>query len=320
MKKTINREHIEGRIYDHNLEIKVTGANSKVPNTTYIRGKIDVATDEDCCNVISVTFTYVTEKTSKGGNNNTFTALKNIIENGKTILNNGKDEATMVSIDTALALNDFISERAITAENPKGFVSAKENNGGFLRIVSKLDQNESKRNVFEVDMLINGVRLIEADETRDIPNDYLIVKGAVFNFKNDILPVEFSVRSKEGISYFESLEASPSNMIFTKVWGSITSETKINTKEEQSAFGDAVVTTYEKKVKDWQITGAATYPYEIGDAEHGITVEEIQKALADREVLKAKKEQDYEAYQAQKSVSAGPSNAGVSAAAGGFIF
>ena len=145
MKKTINREHIEGRIYDHNLEIKVTGANSKVPNTTYIRGKIDVATDEDCCNVISVTFTYVTEKTSKGGNNNTFTALKNIIENGKTILNNGKDEATMVSIDTALALNDFISERAITAENPKGFVSAKENNGGFLRIVSKLDQNESKR-------------------------------------------------------------------------------------------------------------------------------------------------------------------------------
>ena len=80
------------------------------------------------------------------------------------------------------------------------------------------------------------------------------------------------------------------------------------------------MTTYEKKVKDWQITGAATDPYEIGDTEHGITVEEIQKALADREVLKAKKEQDYEAYQAQKSVSAGPSNAGVSAAAGGFIF
>jgi len=24
MKKAINREHIEGRIYDHNLEIKVT--------------------------------------------------------------------------------------------------------------------------------------------------------------------------------------------------------------------------------------------------------------------------------------------------------
>ena len=73
-----------------------------------------------------------------------------------------------------------------------------------------------------------------------------------------IIEVTSNIIIKEGISYFESLEASPSNMIFTKVWGSITSETKINTKEEQSAFGDAVVTTYEKKVKDWQITGAAT--------------------------------------------------------------
>jgi hypothetical protein len=314
-KKLWNREHVEGRVYDHNLAIKtVQNKDSQNFGKEFIGGTLDVATDEDCINVITINFTYVTEKTSKGGVNATFTALKNIIENGKTIVAKGKDEATKVKIDTALALNDFYTNR--TGEEV--LVSAKRNEGGFVTIVSSLCE-EDKRNTFEFDMLINGTRLVEADEERNIPSDYLIVKGAVFNFREAILPVELIVRNPSGIKYFDSLDASQTNMTFTKVWGKINSENIKTYKEEESAFGEAKVTEYEKNVKEWVITGTANEPYEIGDAENGITLEEIKAKVADREVHLAEVKKRQDEYQASK-VAPSAGSAGVTAAQGGFNF
>lgn len=314
-KKLWNREHVEGRVYDHNLAIKtVQNKDSQNFGKEFIGGTLDIATDEDCINVITINFTYVTEKTSKGGVNATFTALKNIIENGKTIVAKGKDEATKVKIDTALALNDFYTNR--TGEEV--LVSAKRNEGGFVTIVSSLCE-EDKRNTFEFDMLINGTRLVEADEERNIPSDYLIVKGAVFNFREAILPVELIVRNPSGIKYFDSLDASQTNMTFTKVWGKINSENIKTYKEEESAFGEAKVTEYEKNVKEWVITGTANEPYEIGDAENGITLEEIKAKVADREVHLAEVKKRQDEYQASK-VAPSAGSAGVTAAQGGFNF
>ena len=314
-KKLWNREHVEGRVYDHNLAIKtVQNKDSQNFGKEFIGGTLDVATDEDCINVITINFTYVTEKTSKGSVNATFTALKNIIENGKTIVAKGKDEATKVKIDTALALNDFYTNR--TGEEV--LVSAKRNEGGFVTIVSSLCE-EDKRNTFEFDMLINGTRLVEADEERNIPSDYLIVKGAVFNFREAILPVELIVRNPSGIKYFDSLDASQTNMTFTKVWGKINSENIKTYKEEESAFGEAKVTEYEKNVKEWVITGTANEPYEIGDAENGITLEEIKAKVADREVHLAEVKKRQDEYQASK-VAPSAGSAGVTAAQGGFNF
>lgn len=314
-KKLWNREHVEGRVYDHNLAIKtVQNKDSQNFGKEFIGGTLDVATDEDCINVITINFTYVTEKTSKGNVNATFTALKNIIENGKTIVAKGKDEATKVKIDTALALNDFYTNR--TGEEV--LVSAKRNEGGFVTIVSSLCE-EDKRNTFEFDMLINGTRLVEADEERNIPSDYLIVKGAVFNFREAILPVELIVKNPSGIKYFDSLDASQTNMTFTKVWGKINSENIKTYKEEESAFGEAKVTEYEKNVKEWVITGTANEPYEIGDAENGITLEEIKAKVADREVHLAEVKKRQDEYQASK-VAPSAGSAGVTAAQGGFNF
>ena len=53
-KKMINTVHIEGILYSHTLEDKVTGENSKNPGTSYIAGTIDIATDDACTNVVSI--------------------------------------------------------------------------------------------------------------------------------------------------------------------------------------------------------------------------------------------------------------------------
>ena len=63
-------------------------------------------------------------------------------------------------------------------------------------------------------MLITNVRHIEADEERSLP-EKAIVKGAIFDFRKSLLPVEFTAVNPGAISYFEGLDASNSNPVFT---------------------------------------------------------------------------------------------------------
>jgi hypothetical protein len=76
MRKAINTVELEGRIYEHSLEKKLTGEKSNNPGTEYIRGEIKIAT-KDSDNIIPVRYTYVTEKTAKGKKNANWDTLSN---------------------------------------------------------------------------------------------------------------------------------------------------------------------------------------------------------------------------------------------------
>ena len=93
----------------------------------------------------------------------------------------------MVKCDTALGLNDFYVNR----NGEETLVSSKRNDGGFVTIVNKLDENEAARSTFEADMLITSCIRKEADEERQIP-EKVVVKGAIFDFRKSLLPIEFS--------------------------------------------------------------------------------------------------------------------------------
>ena len=45
--------------------------------------------------------------------------------------------------------------------------------------------------------------VVEANEERNIAEDYLVIKGAIFNYREALLPVEFVVKNPCGIQYFE---------------------------------------------------------------------------------------------------------------------
>ena len=66
MKAVVNKSHIEGYIYEHTLESKVSGPNSKNPGTEFISGNLSVATDEAILNIVTVHFSYVTPTTKNG--------------------------------------------------------------------------------------------------------------------------------------------------------------------------------------------------------------------------------------------------------------
>lgn len=315
MKKTVNKENIEGRVYSHNLALKtVQNTASANYGKEFINGTLDVATDDACLNVLTVNFTYVTETTKSGGKNATYTALKQIIDTGKTVVVDGMDAATKVKVSTSLIVNDFYSNR----KGEEELVSAKRNDGGFVSIVNTLNADEHQRNAFTIDMLINGTRLVEANEERNIPADYLEVKGAVFNFRNEMQPVTMVCKNPVGIAYFESLDASSSNPVFTQVMGSIINEQTVITREEETAFGEPRVQSYTRSRKEWVIESAKKEPYEIGE---DVTVEEIKEMIANRNTYLAGVKQRQEEYQASKAAPKPAATApGAYAAAGGFNF
>lgn len=300
MRKNINTEHIEGRVYQHSLELKESGPNSKNPGTKYISGNLNIAVDEDGMNVITIHFTYVTAVTSKGNKNSTFTTLNKIIDNPEnTWITGGKDNAFKVKVDTALALNDFYA-------NDGTLVSAKRNEGGFVSFVNELCPIED-RNTFQMDMVINRVQRVEADEEKGIKEDYLKLCGAVFNFKNDLLPVEFIVKNVTGIVYFENLDISPKNIVYTKIWGHINNQVLKTQKVEESAFGDTFVIPQERQIREWVVTGTAKVPYDFGD-ESVLTEKELTEAMQNREVYLADVKKRQDEYNASKQASNTPTN------------
>lgn len=294
MKKFKNLAHLEGYVYEADLKLKVSGDTSKNPGTEFISGTLSIATDDECNNVVPVHFTYVTAVTAQGKDNATYGVLKNIIEGKiKTVMADGKENAGFVRVDSAIALNEWYDKEG-------KLISVKRCEGGFVHTTTQAQLVPlDKRSEFAVDIVINGVTRIEANEERNTP-ERGIVKGAIFDFRGALMPVEFTVLHPKAIDYFESLEAGPKNPVFTEVRGQMISMTFVRKIVEESAFGDASVREVKNTTKDFVITWAAASPYEW-DSEDTITAAWLGEAVQQREIHKAEIKKRQDDYQASKN-------------------
>ncbi len=316
MKRNVNQENIEGRVYEHDLALKtVQNKQSENFGKEFINGSLSVATDEEGLNVLTVHYTYVTETTKQGKQNATFLNLQKIME-GKTWVENGKDEAMKVKLSPSAALNDFY---------PQGgdqLVSQQRNEGGFVSIVSDLKPDGPNRRKFTFDTVITGVELVEADPERNISKDYAKINCAIFNFRNDVLPYTLIARSEGAINYFMGLNPSPSDPVYTQVWGEIVSTTVKVEKTIESAFGEPAVDITERKQREWVVTGARPEPY-LFNTEETITVEELKEAIANRNIHLEEVKTRAKEYYANKgnAIAAAPTPApNTQIPTGGFAF
>lgn len=278
--KLLNTIRLEGRIYGHNLSQRVSGENSKNPGTPFINGTIDIALDEDGVDIVQVHYTYVTANFSSGKPNANFPLLQQIIEQNKTWQTVGKDEAQMVQISgSAIDVNDFISR---TGE----MVSAQRAEGGFINFVNAINPKVDQRSFFQVDVLIKKATRIEEDEEKGLP-ERVALEGYVFNFRNEIKPVNFEVTVPGGMDYFEGEEPSEAKPLFTKVRGSIHGVKSVRKVEEESAFGEPVVREFETMRRVWNVDWANSEPYDFGEDGADLTVAELKKMMSDREVFLA---------------------------------
>lgn len=279
MKEFVNRCHIEGRVFSHTLQKRVTGEQSKNPGTEYIGGILNVATDEDGINVVPVRFTYVTAFYSKSGKpNDTYGVLEQIINDDITWEKNGKDQAPQIRVDGDIEVNDFLGRNG-------EMVEAKGVRGSFVHFANGsygLNADENKRNTFEADMLI-AATIPQEPENADA---YLNLRGYVFAYRNALVPVTLSIHNPAGIQYFEKCDISNENPLLTKVWGNIISTTQEIKTEVESAFGGPTVNVTTRTLRAWEVAGCAAEPYEWND-ESTITIADFKTLLEEREQVKA---------------------------------
>ena len=297
--KFINTEKIEGYVYStgkdfNQLGERVTGENSKNPGTKYIAGDLDIVVDETGINVVTVHYSYVTEFYNSGKPNSTYKVLKEIIDNPeRTWIKGGKENAFKVQCTgVSLGVNDFIG-----SDGSK--VAALRNENGFCSIINEFDE-QSQRNFFKMDMLVTKVTRVEADPEKNIEKDYATISGCVFGYGPKIIPATFIMKNEAGIKYFENLDVSNANPTFTNVWGEINCSTEKIVKKEESAFGEAAVQVYDKKVKEYVITGGKPVPYDFGD-EDVLTKEDVMQMSQERQVMLAEVEKRYNESKAKKA-------------------
>ena len=113
-------------------------------------------------------------------------------------------------------MNEFYSDR----NGESTFVSNKRNEGGFLFYMSDpFNENIEQRSRFVTSMLITKIREVEADAERNLPAK-VMVSGYIFDFRNALLPVEYTARTEKAMDYFLSLtDVNENHPFFTNIVG-----------------------------------------------------------------------------------------------------
>ena len=257
----INNVHVEGYVFNHTLQQRV----AQRTGITYISGEINVATDNKAMNVVPVRFIYVTEKYSQSKQDNpNYAVLTQIMNDNRTFEAVGTS-AMKVRIDGSIYVDDFFTAAGQLA-------SPKRIQASFIHFMNDGQEIAAQPTKFETEMLIENVEYKENNN-----GDYLDVKGYVFNFRGDILPVSFSARSAQAIKYFQAQDYP----MLTKVWGKIDSTTIERKVEVESAFGDPAVNVTTQTLRFWEITGASPAPMEY-PSDGILTDDEVVAKLAER--------------------------------------
>lgn len=282
MRQTINNSHVEGYVFSHTLQARVS--RKGVP---FIMGDLNVATDDSATNVVSVHFSYVTETYKSGNPNQTYAFLMEVIDGKVPTYETSGTGATKVRIDGDVEVNDFVTRDGEMA-------SPKRLGGRFVHtMVNAIGEHPA---TFDADMLIAGT----SEKEFEGEDPYLTLRGYFFDFRGGLLPVELNVKSKNGIAYFEGQDISNSNPLFTHIKGEVVSSTIETRHEEESAFGDPIINVTTRNVRSWDVIWASAEPYEFGE-DGVLTKEELKTKLAEREEYLAKVRQDHEEYQARRN-------------------
>jgi len=276
-----NSVDVRGWVFNHTLAKKVSKKGVE-----YIGGSINVATDVDAVNVVPVNFMYVVPTFKNGKPNTTYSFLEQIINENNTYEMNGAS-ATKVRIDGDVECNDFVTSEGEMA-------SPKRVRGSFVHPETG-DIATVGCAKFKTDMLIEGYQEVEVENG----DNYGRIRGYVFNFKNDFLPVEYTIRTAGGMSYFEKADISISEPMLTKVWGNIVCTTIENRTETENAFGAPIVNVTTRTLRAWDIEGASVDPMEFGD-ESTMTAEDVTKGKANREQHLAEVRANHDEYQKSK--------------------
>lgn len=268
----VNTVKVQGYIFNKGEGFRALQKRTSKAGKEYIQGELNIATDEDATNVVTVWFQYVAPTyPAKNGKperpNATYNTLAQIIENTTTYEEAGTN-AQKVRIDGNVGVNDWYNRDG-------ELVSTKRFEGSFVHLMNAGEKLAERPATFETDMVISNIAEREMENAAE---NYVNVTGYVFNFRQDVLPVTFTVRGEGGMKYFLDQDTP----MVTKVWGDIVSSIVKIEHTTESAFGVPTVDVTTRTIRAWDIIGASAEPMDWDD-ESTITRAELKKKVLERE-------------------------------------
>lgn len=276
--KFLNKTTVSGYIFNlegssdwDKLQKRTTGENSKNPGQDYISGVISIATDDEALNVVQVHFSFVTPEWGKSGKKNqNYDFLLDLIErqdNGtlKTF-ETSKTDAEKITVTGDLSLNEFIDKE-------DNFVAVKQIRGTF---VGNMSARDTMGAFFDLEALISNASMREVEDG----DDYMNISGYAFNFRNELLPIQLTVRIPGGVKFFENADISSKNPFLGKISGQVVSNIITIAKDESDldGFGEAKPTT--RSIRAWDVSSARrTLEF---DDDGDLNLAEMKKLVADR--------------------------------------
>ena len=293
MRENANKVVLEGYLYDlSGLEIKqVKKKDSPKFGKDFLGGTFQLALAEDENNIVSIHISFMEPVYKSGKPNTTYSTLMNAKNAGQTWLAAGKEGALKVRVEAKIDLNDFYSI------NNKTMVSARRIECSFVSTISSFTGEKTKSNYFIADMVITNVAQIEENEEKHV-NEHVEIRGAIFNFRNELLPMSFSVTSPAGMDYFSGIETP----MYTAISGYIKNNRVEGKKLIESAFGGPIEVDDSRSFTSWEVDWAASNPYEFDeDSTETMTIAELTKAQQNREIKLAEIKSQGEAREKELS-------------------
>ena len=139
-----------------------------------------------------------------------------------------------------------------------------------------MNARDSMGAFFDLEALVSNATLREVEDG----DDYMNISGYAFNFRNELLPIQLTVRVPGGIQFFENADISNKNPFLGKLSGQVVSNIITVAKDESDldGFGEAKPTT--RSIRAWDVVSARK-TMEFGE-EDDLTLEEMKKLVADR--------------------------------------
>lgn len=292
----VNKAVIAGKLFSFKLEKKTVSKQGDNFGKEFIRGEIDIQTDEEGLNVVPIYYNFITPTFSKSGKKDSrYDILEEIINTKASVEEVGPEKAMILSTSGSIGVNDYYD-----INNTKQIVSQTRVENAFINKITAIPEDESKRNEFTLDAILNNVKVIEEDEEKGIDKTYIEISGATFDFRKALIPITFTLRDPDGIDFILGMDLSSKNPFFTKIWGMIRNATIKIPHTEEAAWGPAKVTYTTKIEREYLISGLNGSGYGFGD-EDSITENELKTIIQNREVHLAEVKQQREQYAAEQN-------------------
>jgi hypothetical protein len=255
MKPGTNEAIIEGILSE-----KIVREFTEGPNAGSIAGElvIEVVTSidgENFTSIIPVSF-YATPMTKAGKPNSAYKGIKTIIDGAKSL---AEVDGDVTKADCIRLRNGTLGENMFFAQDDR-FVSFARIRGNFFDRVKETDCIPKAQ--FKVKMIVgNMFPETKKEGGEEFETGRLVVMGLIVQYNGTLDEVKFIVQNKK---YRDLIEKNWNIGDTVNASGFIkyVTDEVTNTEEEEDGFGDPLVTTSTRRLREFIITGGSGGPVE----------------------------------------------------------